>query len=58
MSAEEKKVYDDGVERTKQTLLKCDYAITTTSALANELKNYVADVYINRNVASEKAEIL
>ena len=54
MSAEEKKVYDDGVERTKQTLLKCDYAITTTSALANELKNYVADVYINRNVASEK----
>lgn len=54
MSKEEKRVYDDGVERTKQTLLKCDYAITTTSALAKELKKYVGDVYINRNVASEK----
>ena len=54
MSENDKKVYDDGVERTKQTLLKCDCAITTTSVLANELKNYVDDVYINRNVASEK----
>lgn len=54
MSTDEKRVYDDGVERTKQTLLKCDYAITTTSALAGELRNYVSDVYVNRNVASEK----
>ena len=46
MSENDKKVYDDGVERTKQTLLKCDCAITTTSVLANELKNYVDDVYI------------
>lgn len=32
----------------------CDYAITTTARLANELKSYVKDVFINRNVASEQ----
>ena len=37
-----------------QTLKLCDYAITTTPTLANELRKYVKDVFINRNVASEK----
>ena len=54
MSKEERHLYDDGVERTRATLIKCDCAITTTNALADELKNYVSDVFVNRNVASEK----
>lgn len=54
LSPDEKKLYDDGVDRMQKTLMMCDYAITTTEALANELKNYVKEVYINRNVASER----
>ena len=54
MTKEELAVYNDGVNRTQQTLRMCDYAITTTERLAEELKNYVKEVYINRNVASEK----
>ncbi len=54
MSQEELELYNDGVNRTRETLKMCDYAITTTERLATELKNYVKEVYINRNVASEK----
>ena len=54
MSKEEKDLYDDGVKRMQETLKMCDYAITTTERLQKELKNYVKEVYINRNVASEK----
>lgn len=54
MSKEELDLYNDGVKRTRETLMMCDYAITTTERLATELKNYVKEVYINRNVASEK----
>lgn len=54
MCAEEKKNYDDGVARIQKTLRLCDAAITTTEALAKELKNYVPEVFINRNVASEE----
>ena len=54
MNKEDKALYDDGVERMQKTLKMCDYAITTTEALAKELKNYVKEVYINRNVASER----
>ena len=54
MSKEELELYNDGVNRTRQTLQMCDYAITTTERLAEELKNYTKEVYINRNVASEK----
>lgn len=54
LSKEEKKQYDDGVKRMQETLSLCDYAITTTEALAKELKNYAKEVYINRNVASER----
>lgn len=53
MNEEDKRVYDDGVERMQKTLKMCDYAITTTERLKNELLNYVKEVYINRNVASE-----
>ena len=54
MQKEQLELYMDGVERMKRTLLLCDYAITTTKRLADELLNYVPEVFINRNVASEK----
>lgn len=54
MSKEELDLYNDGVNRMRETLEMCDYAITTTERLATELKNYTKEVYINRNVASEK----
>lgn len=54
MSKEELNLYNDGVNRTRKTLEMCDYGITTTERLAEELKNYIGEVYINRNVASEK----
>ncbi|MGY4758608.1 glycosyltransferase [Paenibacillus caseinilyticus] len=54
MSKRDFDMYMDGVNRMKRTLLLCDSAITTTARLATELKNYVPNVFINRNVASEK----
>lgn len=54
MSKEELDLYYDGVTRMGETLKLCDYAITTTPTLANELKKYVKEVFVNRNVASEK----
>ncbi|MBQ6483328.1 MAG: glycosyltransferase [Anaerolineaceae bacterium] len=54
MDPEERRGYDSGVERMQQTLCLCDGAITTTERLAEELHHYVPEVYINRNVASEK----
>ncbi len=58
MSKEDKAVYDDGVNRMRETLKLCDYAITTTERLQKELLNYTKEVFVNRNVASERmAEI-
>lgn len=54
MNKDEFDLYLDGVNRHKRTLSLCDYAITTTKRLALELENYVGEVFINRNVASEK----
>lgn len=54
LSHEELQLYYDGVKRMEATLKLCDYAITTTTTLAKELKKYVKDVFINRNVASEE----
>ena len=54
LSADEKKLYDDGVTRMGKTLKLCDGAITSTDRLANELSKYVPEVFINRNTASEK----
>lgn len=51
---EELDLYYDGVKRMGDTLKLCDYATTTTKALGDELKKYVKEVYINKNVASEK----
>ncbi len=54
MKTEERKLYEDGVIATGKLLKMCDGAITTTEALAEELKKFVPSVYINRNTASEE----
>lgn len=54
MNASDRRLYDDGVARMSETMKKCDYLITTTDALARELKQYGKEVFINRNVASEE----
>ncbi len=54
MSESELASYYSGLELNQKALRLCDGAITTTEQLAEELKNYVSNVYINRNVASEE----
>mgnify|MGYP002626550565 CR=1 FL=1 len=54
LSPSEKALYDDGVMRIGKTLKLCDGSLTTTEGLARELKNYIPNVFINRNVASEE----
>ena len=54
MSKEDKLLYDDGVNRMRETLKLCDYGITTTDTLKEELSGYIKEVYINRNVASDE----
>ena len=58
MDEKKKKEYDDGVEKMKQTMMLCDYCITTTPALARELKKYKKEVFINKNVVSERMAML
>ena len=53
MNTKDRKVYDEGVVKMGKTMKKCDYLITTTEALARELKKYNKEVFINKNVASE-----
>lgn len=54
MTARERVGYNDGVQKMRKTLRLCDGAITTTERLAEELRHYVSDVYINRNTASDE----
>ncbi|MBR3322067.1 glycosyltransferase [Candidatus Saccharibacteria bacterium] len=54
MDVDERKTYDEGVIKMGITMKKCDYLITTTRALARELKKYGKEVFINRNTASEE----
>ena len=54
LSVKEKENYDSGVILMGKTLKLCEGAITTTDALAKELRNYISNVFINRNVASEE----
>ena len=51
---EQKRGYDDGVIRMGKTLGLCDAVITTTEGMAEELSHYSPEVFINRNVASER----
>ncbi|MDO4398737.1 MAG: glycosyltransferase [Candidatus Saccharibacteria bacterium] len=54
MDKEERAEYDSGVEKMGKTMKICDYCITTTPALARELEKYGKEVFINKNVASER----
>lgn len=54
MSPEERNAYDQHVLAMQKVLKLCDAAITTTERLAEELKGYCPEVFINRNTASEK----
>ena len=57
LNGQEKGIYDDGVIRMGRTLSLCDAAVTTTERLAEELRHYVPEVYINRNTASEAMQL-
>lgn len=56
LNAEDRAVYDDGVERHGKLMKHCDYAITTTQVLADELQKYsnLKEVYIDRNMRSDE----
>ena len=54
LNINEKKIYDEEVIKIGRTLKLCDSVITTTETIANELTNYLNNVFINRNVASEE----
>ena len=55
MSADDKRLYDDGVNRMRETLELCDHVVTTTAQLQEELQHYTkGSVLINRNVASDE----
>lgn len=54
MSAEDKAAYDANVMNMQRMLKNCDFALTSTSCLAEELRSYLSNVYINRNTASEE----
>lgn len=54
MNKAEKTTYDDGVVRMGETMKLCDFCITTTPALARELKKYNKEVFVNKNVANER----
>lgn len=54
MNKIERAEYDDGVMRMGETMKLADYCITTTPALKRELEKYGKEVFINKNVASEK----
>lgn len=54
MKKEDKEAYDENVRKMQSLLRKCDFAITTTICLQDELRQYLSKVYINRNVASEE----
>ena len=53
-SPQDRANYDESVRNYGRALRLCDGAITTTERLAEELKNYVPQVYVNRNTASLK----
>ena len=52
----DKRAYDQGVQNMQKLLKKCDFAITTTGCLKQELFGYIDKVYLNRNTASEEMQ--
>lgn len=54
LSQSEQDEYYNGIGLMQKTLKLCDGAITTTEAMAEELHKFVPEVYINRNLASDR----
>ena len=54
ISSSQKMLYDQGVALMRKTLEHCQGVITSTDVLAKELKKYVSEVFVNRNVASDE----
>lgn len=56
LNAKDRDLYDDGVKRHGRLMENCDFAITTTKGLADELIKYknLKDVYIDRNSMSSE----
>ena len=54
LSPKKRNSYDNNAIAIGKTLKLCEGSITTTEAMARELNNYVPEVYINHNVASEE----
>ena len=54
LSPKERENFDEKAILLGKTLKLCDGAITITESLSKELKNYVSNVFINHNVASEE----
>lgn len=55
MSKEDRKLYDDGVNRMKKTMELCEFGIATTEVMSEKMSSYgLKGIYINRNVMSEK----
>lgn len=52
MEPSKKEVYDQDVMRYGKLMSLCDVCITTTSALAREMKTYGKEVIVNRNATS------
>ena len=52
LTTEQREEYEDGVIRYGKLLSLCDYGITTTSVIAEEMKKKVKDVCIDKNIAS------
>lgn len=52
MNKDDYSLYLEGVNRNKKCLQLCDFAITTTPTLKKELKKYLPNVFVNRNVVS------
>ncbi len=52
LTKEQLSEYNDGVVRYGKLLDLCDYGITTTTVIANEMKKHVKDVCIDKNIAS------
>lgn len=53
---EDRVVYDDGVDRHGKLMEHCNYALTTTKALKDELSTYknLKEVFVDRNTMSDE----
>lgn len=54
MNRADKSLYDNGVVRMGATMSLCEYGITTTKRLQNEMQKVLPNVFINRNCSSEE----